>query len=137
MNELKTCPFCGGDAEVVRCGTPRQSSQIGCTQCNCRLESSGQGLRSGDAWNTRDIPELPPVSPEDMVDGRFYVGVRRSIASYEHPGEHYAFVNIGVCRVENILHTTCLQMAGTEIPVRQFEVIYGPLVLPISGDVEP
>lgn len=73
MSELRECPFCGGEAEVVRCGTPRQSSQISCTNCNCHLESSGRGLRSGDAWNTRAKPRLPRVSPEGMVDGQWYI----------------------------------------------------------------
>ncbi len=53
---LKPCPFCGGEAEVEREGTSRQSCIIDCADCGCRLESNEIG--AGDAWNRRSpIPE--------------------------------------------------------------------------------
>ena len=48
---LKPCPFCGGEPEVVRHGTPRQSAIVRCTQCGCARESSDEGCF--DAWNRR------------------------------------------------------------------------------------
>lgn len=48
---LKPCPFCGGEAEVVQIGTPRQSCIVGCLWCSCTLESNEHG--SGQRWNER------------------------------------------------------------------------------------
>lgn len=50
---LKPCPFCGGDAEFERVGTPRQSCIVVCNDCGARLESSDEGDMSGTAWNRR------------------------------------------------------------------------------------
>ncbi len=60
--KLKPCPFCGGEAEVEREGTSRQSCIIDCANCGCRLESNEIG--AGDAWNRRSlIPE-----PGECID---------------------------------------------------------------------
>jgi Lar family restriction alleviation protein len=48
---LKPCPFCGGEAEVEREGTSRQSCIIACADCGCRLESNERG--AGEEWNRR------------------------------------------------------------------------------------
>lgn len=50
---LKPCPFCGGEPEVERIGTPRQSCIIACTDCGCRLETNETGDRCGYHWNDR------------------------------------------------------------------------------------
>ena len=50
--KLKPCPFCGGEAYVVREGSPRQSHDIACEDCGCRL-SSGETFNKGNKWNTR------------------------------------------------------------------------------------
>jgi Lar family restriction alleviation protein len=42
--QLKPCPFCGGEAEIEKIGTARQSMIIVCTDCGCRVES-------GDVFN--------------------------------------------------------------------------------------
>lgn len=81
--------------------------------------------QAGEMWLS--IKELPPTCSEDAIDGEWYLGVRKSVSSYEHPEEKDSFVNVGICRTETIIDRTCLQMAGTEIPVDQFETIYGPL----------
>ena len=47
------CPFCGGEAELIRLGSRRCSCQIACTQCGGRHESSDEGARSGESWNER------------------------------------------------------------------------------------
>lgn len=54
--QLKPCPFCGGEAHFERIGTPRQSCIVECDSCGARLESSEEGVRCGRMWNTRAQP---------------------------------------------------------------------------------
>jgi Lar family restriction alleviation protein len=56
-NALLPCPFCGGQAEIVRVGTRSQSTIIDCSDCGCRLESADEGDQYGDAWNRRATHE--------------------------------------------------------------------------------
>lgn len=70
MNDLKPCPFCGGDAEIdpdimffEYYGHERCDEAIQCTECSCRIEiqsdidkcSCCNDLRSEAiaAWNRR------------------------------------------------------------------------------------
>ena len=54
-NQLKPCPFCFGEAEVERRGTPRQSQIYVCQDCGCRLET---GETFGvELWNLRPIED--------------------------------------------------------------------------------
>jgi hypothetical protein len=55
MTELKTCPFCGGEAKFWRKGTGRVSCIVICTDCGCSLET-GETFGSGQSWNTRAQP---------------------------------------------------------------------------------
>jgi len=50
---MKPCPFCGGEAEVIREGTNRASCIVGCSACGCRLESNEIG--HGYYWNDRTL----------------------------------------------------------------------------------
>ncbi len=52
MSELKSCPFCGGEAEFKRKGTGRYSNQVACTNCGADLED-GATFNHEDAWNER------------------------------------------------------------------------------------
>ena len=52
VEKLLPCPFCGGEAEIEREGTGRQSCIVNCTQCGCSL-SSGETFNSGSTWNQR------------------------------------------------------------------------------------
>jgi len=56
MIKLKPCPFCGGEAEVERQGTSRQSCIISCTECGCRHEGPDEYEQCGYQWNMRDTP---------------------------------------------------------------------------------
>lgn len=53
IQDLKRCPFCGGEAEFERLGTSRQSCIVVCTWCGCSHESSDQGTHNGQSWNRR------------------------------------------------------------------------------------
>ena len=52
---LKPCPFCGGQAEIERRGTTRQSTIYACLECGCRLET-GETFNLGVDWNERVDP---------------------------------------------------------------------------------
>lgn len=61
--ELKPCPFCGGEAEIERHGTARQSMQIACQECGARVESgdiSGLTQPQNLRWNRR-----APTQPQE------------------------------------------------------------------------
>lgn len=62
MTRLLRCPFCGGQAEVEREGTGRQSCIIECTECAARLETNETGEHCGSQWNTRSYEEKVPTS---------------------------------------------------------------------------
>lgn len=51
--KLLPCPFCGGDPDMIREGTRRQSCIIECTDCGARLETGEEGTHCGYRWNTR------------------------------------------------------------------------------------
>lgn len=51
--KLKPCPFCGGEAELLRMGTPRVSMQYGCTDCGASLETGETFLTNSCRWNER------------------------------------------------------------------------------------
>lgn len=53
---LDARPFCKGDAEIERMGTPRQSTIYSCTECGCRLET-GEEWGHGRIWNERAAPD--------------------------------------------------------------------------------
>lgn len=52
-DELKPCPFCGGEASFERQGTHRQSCIVVCNSCGCRHESGYEYELSAYGWNTR------------------------------------------------------------------------------------
>lgn len=65
--ELKPCPFCGGEAEIGQRGDRRQSTIYACTECGCRLET-GEEWGFGRNWNTRaETPQSIPSEREEIV----------------------------------------------------------------------
>lgn len=61
--ELKPCPFCGGEAYFERMGTSRQSCIVECGRCGVRHESSDEYGRSGQSWNERQPTRAPQAVP--------------------------------------------------------------------------
>ncbi len=71
---LDPCPFCGGEAEFERVGTPRQSCIVTCRNCGARHESSDENERSGASWNSRvaaaPSPPEQPAAQGELTDER-------------------------------------------------------------------
>lgn len=64
MIELKPCPFCGGEADMVQSGTSRQSCIVECSSCGARRESGDEGENSGRLWNERVIEAALAAAPQ-------------------------------------------------------------------------
>jgi Lar family restriction alleviation protein len=64
--QLLPCPFCAGQAEIVRHGSRRQSTIIACCDCGCRLESADEGDQYGASWNRRAAHEPSASEPEQF-----------------------------------------------------------------------
>jgi hypothetical protein len=54
--KLADCPFCEGEAEIIRYGDRKVSTQYGCTNCGCFLET-GETFNHGAQWNTRPLED--------------------------------------------------------------------------------
>lgn len=54
MTDLKSCPFCGGEAFVYYSGSPGNGdfSEVICEKCNCRTDRL-RGDKAIEAWNGR------------------------------------------------------------------------------------
>jgi len=63
--ELKPCPFCGGEAEISRYGDKRKSTIYTCLDCGCTLET-GEEYGHGRAWNTRTESGTKAISKEEL-----------------------------------------------------------------------
>lgn len=67
--ELRECPFCGGQAILLRRGTRRVSCRVACEDCGCHLETNEEGPLSGHAWNHRVRPPAVAAMLEQEFDG--------------------------------------------------------------------
>ena len=52
MNELKPCPFCGGEAVIVRFRECKKYKPR-CKECNCKLGYYNSKKRAVIEWNQR------------------------------------------------------------------------------------
>jgi hypothetical protein len=80
MNELKPCPFCGGEAEIV--GGPENWTPtfydpdsggdpiaVVCKTCACGLHFFDGYAEAAAAWNRRAQPESTPQTNADRIRG--------------------------------------------------------------------
>lgn len=95
---LLPCPFCGGEAEIAE----SESSWCRCSGCGLETpfvdEHDEEEENSRDAatyWNTRANPLLPRVSPEDLVEGKWYVVKHK-------PGYNNGGITIAECDMETM-----------------------------------
>lgn len=84
-DELKACPFCGGEAEIERVGTARMSTIYFCTECSCRLET-GETFNHGALWNRR--AQLPRQGGEAVGEVRALSDGKQYAALYTMVGQH-------------------------------------------------
>ena len=69
MNELKPCPFCGGDDiklynSPVYTGLDRDAWSVRCRDCDSRISVYDTKAEAIEKWNTR--PEQPTL--QDIAD---------------------------------------------------------------------
>ena len=57
MDELKPCPFCGGEAVMDSDGYYRKTFWVSCTYCGCSTQSFWTEKESVEAWNKRQEVE--------------------------------------------------------------------------------
>lgn len=65
--DLKRCPFCGGEAEVERQGTKRESCIISCTECGGLHEGPDEYEMCGYQWNMRVTDQAHAAQELDQV----------------------------------------------------------------------
>lgn len=61
--QLKPCPFCGGDAEISRYGNSKMSTMYHCNWCGVALETSEEH-NHGERWNERFETPMQKAAPE-------------------------------------------------------------------------
>lgn len=61
--QLKPCPFCGGDAEISRYGNSKMSTMYHCNWCGVSLETSEEH-NHGERWNDRFETPMQKCAPE-------------------------------------------------------------------------
>lgn len=70
--ELKPCPFCGGEAEIVMSGGDRR---VECKKCGARSDWYDTEAEAIAAWNRRNYSEKQNSSNLTYADA---LGVERS-----------------------------------------------------------
>ena len=69
MEELKPCPFCGGEAKIF---TPTISTYIMCKECKASTNLYSQSEEAIEAWNRRANAAVEVVRCKDCIYASFY-----------------------------------------------------------------
>ena len=70
--DLLPCPFCGGEAEFERKGTPRHSTIVRCTDCSA-FHECGEEWDHGRSWNTRAALSRAPKAGREGAAERLAI----------------------------------------------------------------
>ena len=101
MQELKKCPFCGGEADFYFI-TTMQRHWIGCSKCNCASNAFETEEEAIEAWNTRAYEEKgerivcgeAPKPPEPTCKDRNGEIIREGDTVYHRSGRSFTVVSI-------------------------------------------
>lgn len=89
MNELKPCPFCGGEAETHEVGFPYHYWDIYCDgECFDHFCEKPTEAEAISAWNTRAYDDGEPMTEENMARH----GWKRERTCKDVNGGGYTFV---------------------------------------------
>lgn len=96
--ELKPCPFCGGEAELVELGIKVWSPR--CTQCECKLNQVYRSKQKAvEAWNIRKpmdeiVDKLEKAAKIYRDKAVIELSTEGHTLDYEHfEGKSKAFLN--------------------------------------------
>lgn len=83
MNELKTCPFCGGETRKLMC---YDLWKVSCSSSYCPLNAV---TFSAEEWNTRHIQEGYALVPVEAGDWMFLKkpSIGKRLNAYAHHRE--------------------------------------------------
>ena len=78
MSELKPCPFCSGEADLVEYGLTGEREVVQCSDCGARTRSFDPKVKRGenaiDAWNMR-VYDDDCISRQAAIDAIIEAGI--------------------------------------------------------------
>lgn len=81
MRELKTCPFCGSKAKLMRVGAGRIVKCEG-----CGVSTSFMAYDAAQVWNTRAIDRDELLKIADELENEFFVVYDSHEDTIDHAG---------------------------------------------------
>lgn len=91
MSELKPCPFCGGDVELVGINVQLQKMRFVCSKCGAEVV-----LNDDVEWNTRHYP--PEV--QQAVERMKPVVIKPKLLDEYHPDGSVYLIKCENCKQE-------------------------------------
>lgn len=81
MNELKPCPFCGGEAKFVHIFENPEKCMVSCRECDGGIDAVfANEEAAAEAWNRRAQPANEPLTLEQLRYERMgYINVKQAV----------------------------------------------------------